>query len=524
MPISARVLFIGIDAASKTLVETWAGLGLLPTLRALLANGLVGDTESVEGFFVGSTWPSFYTGVSPARHGFHSLIQLEPGTYDFRRCDPGDCVKREPFWAHLSRAGRRVAILDIPLTGIARGLNGMQMVEWGAHDAIYGFRAWPPALTRQVKAKFGLHPLTTTCDVGGRTPQDFVEFTSRLVEGVRKKAALTRYYLRQGGWDFFAQVFTEAHCVGHQCWHLHDPAHPSHDPDTRRLAGDPIQTVYVAIDAAIADILHEVGPDTLVVLLVGHGMAHRFGAQFLLRQILTRLGVAAPPPAEPGGVTPLLGWWWRHTPPALRHRWKPLRDRVWQWLDRQPPRSLRLDPRRDKCFLVDNGLAVGALRLNLIGREPRGLVEPGPGEEAFSAELARDLGDIVDLESGQRIVNRAIRTADLYQGEYRDRLPDLLVEWNDETPVGNAATAHGRGAAVRVASPKIGVIQGINTYCRTGDHRREGLFIATGAGISAGRVPRRVSITDFAPSFATILDVDLPDCDGRPIAELLTGV
>jgi predicted AlkP superfamily phosphohydrolase/phosphomutase len=523
MPVAAKILFIGIDAASKTLVETWASIGLLPTFRALLTEGLVADTESVDGFFVGSTWPSFYTGVSPARHGFHSLIQLEPGTYDFRRCDPGQGVKRVPFWDHLSRAGRRVAILDVPLTALERGLNGMQMVEWGAHDAIYGFSAWPPGLRREVTAKFGLHPLTTTCDGAGRTPQDFVDFTGRLVEGVRRKAALTRHYLRQDDWDFFAQVFTEAHCVGHQGWHLHDPGHPSHDPATSAVVGDPIRDVYVAIDAAIADVLQEVGPGTLVALLIGHGMAHRFGAQFLLREILSRLGVAAPPSAKPGGVTPLLGWGWRHTPPGWRRRWKPLRDQVWRWLD-PPPSSLRLDPRRDKCFLADNGLAVGAIRLNLIGREPRGLVEPGAGEEAFLAELTRDLRDIVEVDSGRRIVSRAMRTGDLYQGEYRHCLPDLLVEWNDEAAVGNVATAHGRGATLRVASPKIGVIQGVNTYCRTGDHRREGLFIATGPGISAGRVPRRVSVTDFAPSFARLLDVELPDCDGRPIPELLQAV
>src|SRR5205823_12593707 len=129
VPVSARLLFLGIDAGSRDLIEAWAREGVLPTLRALMTRGIVGKTESLDGFFVGSTWPSFYTGVSPARHGIHSLVQLRPGTYELYRCYTGDFVKREPFWNHLSRAGRRVAICDVPLTGVSKDLNGIQMIE-----------------------------------------------------------------------------------------------------------------------------------------------------------------------------------------------------------------------------------------------------------------------------------------------------------------------------------------------------------------------------------------------------------
>ena len=81
---------------------------------------------------------------------FSPLTQINPGTYEFYRCYPGEFIKQEPFWNRLSGAGKKVAILDIPF-GISKGLNGIQMVEWGSHDAAYGFRAWPKALKRDVK-------------------------------------------------------------------------------------------------------------------------------------------------------------------------------------------------------------------------------------------------------------------------------------------------------------------------------------------------------------------------------------
>jgi len=42
-----------------------------------------------------------------------------------------------------------------------------------------------------------------------------------------------------------------------------------------------------------------------------------------------------------------------------------------------------------------------------------------------------------------------------------------------------------------------------------------------GAGIRPRRVDEAVSIMDFAPTFARLLDVDFPDVTGRPIACLL---
>jgi hypothetical protein len=111
---------------------------------------------------------------------------------------------------------------------------------------------------------------------------------------VRQKARLTRHYLARGDWDLFVQVFTESHCAGHQCWHLHDSHSPGANAATVAVTGDPIRDVYVAIDQAIADILADVDRQTVIVLLVSHGMSYRVGAQFLLGDVLVGLGAAAP--------------------------------------------------------------------------------------------------------------------------------------------------------------------------------------------------------------------------------------
>jgi len=521
----AKVLCIGIDAASPTLLRQWAADGSLPTLHSLLGRGLTGGTRGVEGFYVGSTWPSLYAGVSPARHGFHYLVQLEPGTYDFHRPADEGISRSDPFWSHLSREGGRVAVLDVPLTRLDPSLNGIQIVEWGGHDAVYGFQASPAPLAETIRSRFGSHPLGPSCDGVRRTSEDYQDFIDTLVEGVRTKADLTRHFLRQGGWDFFMQVFTESHCVGHQCWHLHDPHHPAHDPSIRALTGDPLLRVYQAIDTAIGEILQDAG-DALVVVLSAHGMSHAFGAHFLLREILFRLGVATPPPeqAAPEGPLPAtlaaLRWAWRRLPSGLRDGLAPLRDRVRKdGSDGGGLPTLGVDLATSSCFPIPNGLAVGGIRLNLQGREPQGVLEP-EAVDAFCTGLISDLLDLQDERTGRPMIRRVHRTAELYRGEQLDRLPDLLVEWDEQMPTGSTQLGGGAGASVRASSPKIGTVQGENDYGRSGEHREEGMFVAVGPGVRPGRLDRAVSILDFAPTLTKALGLDLPDCDGVPIPEI----
>ncbi|RJQ18639.1 MAG: hypothetical protein C4560_07040 [Nitrospiraceae bacterium] len=522
----AKVLFLAIDAGDKFLVRDWAANGILPNLRSLLDRGLTGNTMSLKGFFVGATWPSFYTGVTPARHGFHSLVRLKPGTYEFSRCGPRDFIRNEPFWNFLGRAGKKVAVLDVPLTYTTKNLNGIQMVEWGSHDANSGFSTWPPQLKPDVWARFGRYPLKTSCDSIGRTPQDFCAFRDLLIKSVRQKTELTIHYLKSDKWDFFAQVFTEAHCAGHQCWHLHDPEHPDYDPKTTALTGDPILEVYKAIDTAIGKILDHVDSDTIVFFLASHRMARYYGAQSLLPEILTRLKAAAPWPVENspddyGKFFAFLRRGWKNTSVNLKPVLLPVRNFIYNQYALRSPIIPKTDPAGGDCFIMFNGSPVSGLRVNLCGREPDGNIKPGPDMDRFSDRLTDDLMKLVDCGSGRPLINGVMKTAALYRGEYLDHLPDLLIEWNDEIAPGSEGPGNPNGGKMRIFSEKTGIIEGVNTYCRSGDHRPEGLFVASGPNIKRGRLERTVSIMDFAPTFTGLLGVELPHADGQPVREIL---
>ncbi len=279
--------------------------------------------------------------------------------------------------------------------------------------------------------------------------------------------------------------------------------------------------------------------DTVVFFLASHGMAHNVGADFLLEEILARLGAVKRRPAAAPTVTagraPL---WaaldpvvaahglWRRLPRPVRAALKPALLPLYRSLGRGAagpgpvPLSARLDLARSLCFPHSNGGLVSGIRVNLRGREPLGLVEPGQGVEDFCRQLTADLLDIVHVASGKPMVKRVIRTSALYQGEYLDHLPDLLVEWSEEVRVGSKAVRDDASCRIQVTSGKIGMVEGEYTYCRTGDHRPGGLFAVAGPGIPPGRLERTVSIMDFAPTLLNWFGIVHDDMDGRPIFEI----
>jgi len=521
-----RLLVLGIDAANAALLERAAEA--LPVLTELRARGTLRRTIGIEDFFVGSTWPSFSTGQDPGNHGHHALVQLVPGSYRYRQMADGPLHRGRPFWEALSEAGHPVAVLDVPLSRISPGLRGIQTVEWGSHDALYGFRAQPDGLRARIERDFGLHPLGGSCDGLRRTAADYEAFLAALERGIDAKGRITVELLSRHPWDFAIQVFTEAHCAGHQAWHLHDPSHPAHDPEVAAQVGDPLERTLRHIDAAIGRVLDAAPPDATIVLLAAHGMSFWYGAQFLLHDVLVALGVTRRP-AE----TPTAAWGrrlrglrdatWMSLPEPVRTALRPLVRRLLP-SGSEPPRvpTLDVDPAASACFPVVNGLPVGGIRINLRGREPQGIVAPEDAPAFFEA-LARDLLEIVDARTGEPAVKRVVRSAETHPGRAQSDLPDLLVHWSDRVPTGAAGMGCENDGRVTLVSPKIGTIAGTNEYRRTGEHRPDGFCLVVRPGATRGDGRERaadVRLVDLAPSLAAAFGVALPDADGRVVPGL----
>lgn len=515
-----RVLYVAFDACDAGLLEELARQGACPNVASLLATGAVVDTIAPYGTFVGSSWMTISTGTDVSTHRYWNWLEVDPETYALRSTSPRES-RRPPFWQHLSDRGRRVALLDVPHADLPESFNGALIKEWGCHDRHHGTGSFPAALLPDLEARFGRHPYGTMvhpagleafapCDYtlrGGpvRTREEERRIHDAIRRSVEVKRKVTLSLLEEGPWDLFASVHGEGHCVGHQLWHVHDESHPRHDPGTRALLGDPVLDVYQRLDAALGQYLRHAGPDTVVWFQLNHGMGPPYDGDHVLDELLRRLDPNVPDAPHGSRGTAAV----REALDVLPERAGPLirsmaARAVRRRADAIPPRWSRPTgpaPHRS-WFPIPGNTAVGAVRFNLVGRESRGVITPGPELERLTARLTADLLAIVNLDTGRPLVRSVVRSHDVLDRSDDDGLPDLFVEWDRSAPV------------ERVWSPGTGTVAARYTHWRTGDHNDRGLVIVRGSGIAAGRRPAPISLMDVAPTLCALLGTELPDADG----------
>ncbi|MEX0803552.1 MAG: alkaline phosphatase family protein [Candidatus Binatia bacterium] len=497
MKRSARILFLGLDAADQDLIFQWGAQGFLPVLSTLLARGVSGFTKNPPGLYTGAVWPSFHTGVLPGRHGRYFYRQLVPGTYHSAVVTSNN-IDADSIWALADRAGLRVGVIDLPKAPLAARFTGLHVSEWGVHDPTGPLRTLTTSLASEVVRRFGRDPVGI-CDLYPLDLAGYRSLRDALLARIELKAKMLCHYLDQARWDLFMAAFADAHCAGHQFWALHDPTHPRHDAAVAADLGDPLRDIYVALDAAVGRVLERAGYDTTVFVLASHGMGAHYDGTFLLDSVLQRL--EGEKPRSGGPLIERLQRSWHFVPGFLRVRLAPIADRVYDRL-RATGRARR------KAFVVPTNDNCAGIRFNVLGREPQGKIKPGAEYDAFFKGLGTDLTEIRNVETGGPLVHEILRSSEIFPGPHAHELPDMLVRWN-------------RSAPVRVvSSSKIGTLAQEYQGQRTGDHRNLGLFISTGPGLGPSRLDRPVDVTDFAPTFASLLGIECGDVDGRPIGEL----
>lgn len=501
--VSARVILLGMDGANPDLLLRWSEEGLLPTLRSLRERGMTCRLDGPPGCGDDGAWATAYTGVWPSAHGRFYYRRLQAGSYDLPPFGDDD-LRHEPVWNTLSRAGRRVAVVDVPKSPLPRSLNGVYLGDWLVHGRTHRTPvSYPVDFAGETIARFGAAPESLchftqpALDAAG-----YEAMLQRLEGATRMKRDMCLSTLESEPWDLFFTVFKESHCAGHHGWHLHDTDHPEHSPGIAAVTGDPLLRAYRAIDAALADLIAAAGADTTVLAFSVIGMGPNYGLSRLLPQILARLD---PEPrlllaSVRRMAKPLGSWLYRATGKRTRKLVASTAGAIGSRYRTGQP-----------AFSIEPSEHVAGIRLNLAGREPRGRIRPGADAEAYCRRLTADLMEIVDPESGERLVEDVVPIRELYSGPAIDCLPDLLVFWN----LSRAFQA--------AASPRIGVITLSGDVRRTGAHMPGGVLFAAGPGIAgSGFLPPR-PLVDLAPTVGALLGVRLDDSEGTALQGTLPG-
>jgi predicted AlkP superfamily phosphohydrolase/phosphomutase len=513
------VIAVCAEVVSPEILDMWLQAGWMPNLSRMRQEGAWVPLESVSTLSSGAIWPTFFTGVNPARHGqFFTHMQIAPGTYRIVKKYADDVVG-DPFWLRMEQSGRRCAVIDVPQTRPVEPFNGVHIVGWGGEYPAWPRSSSPVHLMGEIVKRFSSHPLADRYRVAIRPegPGQLNRLANDLIRGTRLKASLSEWIWAKGSYDFFLTVFSEPHWAMHLLWDRLDHAffHPKGLPASRTM--EVFRKIMGSIDRTIGA-LHNAHPSAHLLVFSLSGMGPNYSGWHILPAVLKRLGMS--PGKETSGargsfLTSLRGGPWKTralerlvSVPVIEIAKSLLPDRFW---DRWTRRILYAESnwKESRAFCVPNEYS-GAIRINLRGREPNGTVAPGPEYDDVCNRITAALLDLVHVETGRPVVREVMQPRKVYVGEHVSALPDLLVIWANESPV------------TRVRSPRLGVMELEPPDRRTGAHRPFGVLVASGPKIRRGLRLSKSHILNLAPTILHLAGVDtLGHYDGRVMSELL---
>jgi len=505
---TSRTLAIGLDGGSLAVFRRMAAQGHMPFFAKILKEGTSGELRSAVPPLTPTAWTTFMTGKNPGKHGI----------FDFRRYRnhaapilPNNSTKiqADTLWSMLSRAGKRLAVVNVPMTYPPQPLNGTMMtgVMTPGTDGTF---TYPADLYDELRPELGDYSIVVTWR--GRRPKPFIR---DLVDSTRQRGKYVRHLMERDPWDFFMVVFSETDSLQHALWSYLDPDdHRQDDPEVKRL----ICGFFRELDEEIEQICRAAGQSARVIFLSDHG----FGPQYYWFYLNTWLEQQGWLTYEPKGLARARAVQKLH---RLLRKW-PLAVRSLHALHRALTRLLRgrkllpraemqgdvlaaIDWPRTKAFF--GSLGEQGIRINLRGREPDGIVEPGEEYEKLRDAIIAALGRLRHPQTGDPIPVSAWKREELFSGPHVGLAPDILLICDDLKYVVDVAPNEKAFEPVSPACHLMG----------NGFHRMEGMFAAWGPGIKAGGRLQDAGLEDVLPTILFSLQQPIPnDLDGRVLAEI----
>jgi predicted AlkP superfamily phosphohydrolase/phosphomutase len=300
-------------------------------------------------------------------------------------------------------------------------------------------------------------------------------FLDDLYSTVRKEWEIVFAEMGKDDWDVLVAVLMASDRAQHLLWHHIDPEHPAYDAEEAAVYGDAILGVYKTLDEWVGLARRTLPRDTTLFIISDHGFAPFRKGVNLNRWLVEEGYLVLSAPSTAGGAAAEQDFW-----------------QVTDWS-------------RTRAYAP--GLA--GVAINLVGREPMGMVEPGAQYRELQEEIRRKLEALTDEETGQRVIRHVYRREEIYAGPYLDEIPDLIVGYE-------------RGYRTERSSFAVGERRPIIAPNRTrwsGDHVSVDPPLVPGV-LFSNRVLRGESprLIDLGPTILALLGLPVPSgVDGQAL-------
>jgi predicted AlkP superfamily phosphohydrolase/phosphomutase len=458
------------------------------------------------------------TGKNSGKHGVYEFLEYGEDPLQVR-VNSSRSIRAELVWEIAARFGKRTVAGGVPMSyppRPARGFPGFYLGDFLSPEGAADFST-DPALFAELEREVGPYRAwSTTVHDGGNEAAVLDDLTAFLDQHLRAIAFL----MKRCPWDLLMFDVMATDRIGHELWHVWDPSHPAARGRAAELAA--LRPKFVEfwrrVDRGVGAIREDLPPDASLMVMSDHGFGPiekyvNFNV-WLLEKGFIHL--------QDSVYVKQKHWFYRRgvTPEGVYHLMSRLglaNHRVSRFRGKQ---SSFLDRLGESAFLsrrhIDWGRTLayaqgnfGQIFVNRKGRRAGGRVEPAD-VPSLRRDIKAGLMEITDPETKEPLVERVHEAEELYEGPHAHLAPDLTVvlkDWRYRTIGLHDFTTN------RIVSPAFGP---------TGDHRMEGILIASGPAFRPGAVPSAATLLDIAPTVLHLMGVPVPaDMDGRVLEELI---
>lgn len=366
-----RVVVIGLDGTPYTFVQRMLAEGNMPNLARITADAGYARMHSVYPTVSSVAWSTYMTGLNPAGHGIFGFIDRVPGSYETTIPSSRQMAARM-LWEILSDAGKRVIVINVPVTYPPREVNGILIggfLSPRLERAVY-----PPHMAEQIQA-LGYRIDTDAWLARESKDKLFEDVTDCLVR--RERTLL--HLMDNEPWDFLQCHIMETDRLYHFSWEQYAAGDPTYAPR--------FHEIIRRIDELLGRVLERVEQaGAELIVLSDHGFTT------LKYEVYVNAWLA---------------------------------DVGWLALPDPRPERIQLQDVGPRCTVYS--LDPGRLFLNLQGREPQGSVPQGEYEAWCDRVAEAAMADLRDPETGEPMLQQVLRRREIYHGPGLERAADLIL-------------------------------------------------------------------------------------------------
>lgn len=484
-----RVLIIGWDGVDWNVLRPMLDAGLLPNLAGLIERGAYGDCLSTVPSHSWCAWPSFMTALNPAGHAVFDILEHKPGA-NRRLPITSKSIKARTIFQDLTDADKTSLALNIPLTFPTPPMKG-KVVAGGVLPAARSY-TYPTELQQELEANapFPVNGMSWT--TFRNRPEAFLK---ECAEITAKRQKSFEYLLDTTEWDFATLVYVSTDRIQHCLIEYLSPDHPRYEELKDTPVAAQARGVYQQLDEGLGRLLERTTGDDLVMFMSDHGF-QSCTRTCTMDRILAHLGYAQF--SKGSFATNLIRWG-----PGRR-----IARRVYDLLKLHGKVALPASPidwERSRAYTSVTSTGEG-VSLNLKGREPQGVVDPKDYDKERDA-LAAALDGFRDPVTGVNPIKKIYRKEEVLSGEFLDLAPDLLL-----VPAPLYSLTHARS-----------MVEDADWI--SGDHRLEGVLVATGPEVTPGPFTETVELIDLGSTALAALGVPSAVArDGKVLRQLAGDV